>query len=738
MHRPDRKPDAAGRAFRSSVVCEGVMMTDYFLRLLDGVRKSGDGWLARCPGHDDGHASLSVREGEDGRILVKCHAGCSAESIAAARGLTLADLMPESPNSRRKSRPPIVATYDYRDADGTLLFQVCRNAEKGFSQRRPDGRGGWIRNLNGVKRVPYRLPELLATEPGRVVFVPEGEKDVDNFAKLGLVAMTSPGGAGKWRPEFAALLRGHPVVVLPDNDEPGRKHGEDVARSLHGVAASVRVLNLPGLPSNGDVSDWLARGGTREELERLAAEAPEWRPSTSLEIAGGPLSKLLDEITVFVCRFVVLTRAQADLIATWVLHTWAISAAEVTLFLSITSAEMRSGKTRLLEVLELLVRRPWRAVFPSEAVLYRKIELECPTLLLDEVDAVFGAKAKATEHEALRSLLNAGNRRGASVDRCVGKGDIRLQQFSVFCPRALAGIGRLPATVADRSLPIRLKRRLRSEEVERFRFRDAVPEAEGLRQRAEAWAGAAVERLRAMRPHVPDALDDRQADGAEPILTIADLAGGEWPDRVRRGLVELCAGEGMADDSLSVRLLRDVLTIFEVRRVDRLHSADLCEALAGLEEAPWGDYYGKPLKPRGLARLLEPFGVRSSQVKIDGRNRHGYARDDFRDAWNRYVPAQPGSETLPALPRAAALGFRAISETLPGTPSSAPQTGESSINTGTVAEVAFEPASGGVKPDPKTSAREACGFHVGEIADPCGRCSLPYREHLPPLAEGYL
>ncbi|WP_352429730.1 toprim domain-containing protein [Thermoflexus sp.] len=153
---------------------------------------------------------------------------------------------------------------------------------KQFLQRRPDGKGGWVWKLDGVPRVLYRLPAVVeAVRRGDTVFLVEGEKDADALASLGLTATTNPQGGGKWRDEYAEVLRGARVVILPDNDNTGKKHAEQVARSLHGKAAEVRVLELPGLPPKGDVSDWLAAGGTREELERLADQAPEWAPPPS-------------------------------------------------------------------------------------------------------------------------------------------------------------------------------------------------------------------------------------------------------------------------------------------------------------------------------------------------------------------------------------------------------------------------------------------------------------------------
>jgi hypothetical protein len=171
----------------------------------------------------------------------------------------------------------IAATYDYGDEQGVLLFQTVRYCPKDFKQRRPDGRGGWIWDLNGAPRLLYRLPELLAADSSQTVFIPEGEKDVDNLRGLGLVATTNPLGAGRWRWEFNEALRGRPVVILPDNDEPGLLHAEGVARNLLPVAAGVKVVALPGLPDGGDVSDWLAAGGSAEELTRLAASTLPWQ-----------------------------------------------------------------------------------------------------------------------------------------------------------------------------------------------------------------------------------------------------------------------------------------------------------------------------------------------------------------------------------------------------------------------------------------------------------------------------
>lgn len=198
-------------------------------------------------------------------------------------------------------------TYDYRDEKNTLLFQVVRQPGHKFRQRKPDGHGGWIWNLQGVRRVLYRLPELVAASPADgVCFVCEGEKDVDNLRRLGCVATTNPGGAGKWRDDYNVFLKDWDVVVLPDNDGPGRNHASVVRRSLKGVAHSVRVLALPGLADKGDVSDWIASGGTREKLLQLVELLPDddedepdndWLSQCMFSKNGEPLPVLANALT---------------------------------------------------------------------------------------------------------------------------------------------------------------------------------------------------------------------------------------------------------------------------------------------------------------------------------------------------------------------------------------------------------------------------------------------------------
>ena len=264
-----------------------INVVDHLLAKLQGVRQSGDGWTSICPNHDDRKASLTVGQGEDGRVLLKCHAQCPTEQIVGALGLEWSDLFEQShgaPSSNGTGQK-MVAEYTYHDETGTPVSQTVRLDPKDFRQRHSDGNGGWHWGLGGdpkkcncprTQLVPYRLPELLAADPKETAIIVEGEKDADQLWELGLIATTNPMGAGKCSDVYAGWLKDRPVLILPDNDVPGRKHAEQIARSLYGVAKSVRVLALPGLPEKGDVSDWLDQGHTPEELSELAQNTPEW------------------------------------------------------------------------------------------------------------------------------------------------------------------------------------------------------------------------------------------------------------------------------------------------------------------------------------------------------------------------------------------------------------------------------------------------------------------------------
>jgi len=242
---------------------------------LKGIRKTSSGYLALCPAHEDHSASLSVREGDDGRVLLHCHAGCELSDVLAATGMTASDLF----NGNGKSaKPEIVATYDYVTDDGNLLYQVVRYEPKGFKQRRPDGSGGWVWKLGDTPRVLYRLPDVLtAVMCGDTVFVVEGEKDADAIVAAGAWATCNAGGAGKWRDEYSRALDGANVIIVVDRDDAGRKHAAQVKAALAGHAASCRVVE----PAIGkDAADHLAaRKGLDDFVPTdISTEAPSIAP----------------------------------------------------------------------------------------------------------------------------------------------------------------------------------------------------------------------------------------------------------------------------------------------------------------------------------------------------------------------------------------------------------------------------------------------------------------------------
>jgi hypothetical protein len=256
------------------------------------VKKAGAGWSARCPAHDDHRSSLSIGIGDAGRILLKCNVGCELDDILAAAHLEHADLFPEMTTTKAT----IEATYPYRDEGGLHLYDVVRFTPKDFRQRRADG----VWKMAGVRRVLYRLPEL---QGQTIAYIAEGEKDADRLRAIGLPGTTNAGGAGKWRPEYVEQLKAasiESVVVLPDHDEPGRKHADDVARTCDAAGLKVKVVELPDLPAKGDVSDWLDAGHTRDDLVALVKATARDVPTPSVKptaaAAAGPVLVRLAEV----------------------------------------------------------------------------------------------------------------------------------------------------------------------------------------------------------------------------------------------------------------------------------------------------------------------------------------------------------------------------------------------------------------------------------------------------------
>jgi Protein of unknown function (DUF3631) len=346
------------------------------------------------------------------------------------------------------------------------------------------------------------------------------------------------------------------------------------------------------------------------------------------------LAETLHWVEHFIRRYVVLSTDAAAAVALWVAHTHTMDAAECTPYLQINSATKRSGKTRLLEALEPLVARPWFTARTSAAALVRKVHAEHPTLLLDESDTAFNGDKEYAEN--LRGLLNSGYRRSGRWTCCTGQGAaITAKDFSTFSAKAIAGIGVLPGTVADRSITIELRRRTKDEWCARWREREAHADAQPTRDALAAWARGVMAVLKQARPTFPETLGDRQADVWEPLLAIADVAGGAWPARARHAAVKLSGS--VEDTDLVVELLTDIQPIVRAATATVIPTKDLIATLVAADERPWATWrHDKPITPRALARLLGPLFIHPCSV---GSHR-GYRTDAFNDALARYLPSE--------------------------------------------------------------------------------------------------
>jgi hypothetical protein len=355
--------------------------------------------------------------------------------------------------------------------------------------------------------------------------------------------------------------------------------------------------------------------------------------------------QVLDDITAFVARFSVFPSEHcAPTLALWYAHTHAVEQFYVTPRLVLASAEPGSGKTRVLEVAQYLVRAPEMTISATPAALFRLVSMGPITILFDEVDVIFNPR-NGGNHEDLRGLLNAGYKRSATIARCVGDTKaMKVERFPVYAPAALAGIaGAMPATITTRAITIHMHRRRADEPVDPFRERQVARDAQPLRGQLAAWIDSTGTQLGDAHPDMPDGVTDRPAEIWEPLLAIADTAGGHWPDTARGACRHFVLDAGPSMTSLGVRLLADLRELFTRAGRERLRTNDILTTLCELDEAPWGDLDGKPLDARRVAKELDRYGVKPTPYKHDGKTVKGYQVTGPRglaDAWDRYLPAR--------------------------------------------------------------------------------------------------
>jgi hypothetical protein len=349
---------------------------------------------------------------------------------------------------------------------------------------------------------------------------------------------------------------------------------------------------------------------------------------------------LLDDVREAVRRFCVLP-GEHELVAVvlWCALTHLLMKFDYAPRLVIRSAEKRSGKSRLLEVVDALSYKPLRAVNATVAFVFRSLDSSPPpTLLFDEADTIFGSKGVADKNEELRGLLNAGFQRGLPFGRIVGA-DLAPQEFSTFAMAALAGIGKMPETIEDRAVVVVMKRRKDEERVEPYRLRRDRPTLNALRDRLAAWADTVREQAGETYPDLP--IDDRAADVWEPLVSIAELAGGAWPQLARNAAVALVKSAAEDDTARSpkLQLLADIRTVFDTRF---MKSIDLCTKLRALTESPWEQL---ELNPSRLGARLRDYSVTTRHT--EDKTGRGYHRSDFADAFARYLPSEEASEGVP-------------------------------------------------------------------------------------------
>lgn len=613
----------------------------------------------------------------------------------------------------------VVERVEYLRGDGGRVLKDGK-VKKAFRQKRPNPAkpGKWLYNVDGVRVIPYRLPELIeAVAQQRTICILEGERKVDALIAIGVAATCNAMGAGHWRPEHAAFLRGADVVVLPDNDNAGFRHLHAVGASLVGIATRVRVLILPHLPTKGDVLDWLRAGGTREQFDALVTDAPAWAPPAEADEQSGDQKakaqadeqRLIDELARLsglaydrrrneaardlgvrrssidrevearreqreheagppplfghwvvepwpepvdtdalllqierrLQRHIVFSSDQAKVCALWILFAWVHENATHSPKLLITSAEADSGKSTLCALIGFLTPRALSCVQITEATLFRSIEHWLPTLIIDEADTIL------INNEPLRAVVNAGWTRGTLVPRCIGDDHIP-HAFPTFCPQVVGMKGkRLSHTTLTRCIVIELKRKRSDEKLVHFNHLDDN-ELVTLRQQALRWSLDNAEVLRNAKPEMPEQFYNRLGDNFRMLFSVADLAGGEWPEQARGAAGRLSGVEDVT--SRNVRLLAAIKDVFdgtyeltddsEPARapVDAIRSEDLVERLTADKTAEWVDWSGgKPISQTQLARALNSFQIGPDRVRIDGKQRRGYARAWFEDAWKRYL-----------------------------------------------------------------------------------------------------
>jgi hypothetical protein len=632
---------------------------------------------ARCPFHDDQRNSFSVWRNGNGWFF-KCHAGCGegdeitflekyrsvSNGEATKLFLEMAGMNGTAP---LVSKPRSTSTLNWRACvaaftnkhierlakwrgytvefcsslkssalvgvfNGDIAFPIRDDAEKVVAAHYRQKDGDWKRYPTGFKTRPIVIGELL---PGEPVYIFESQWDafafMDVSGERSGVIITLGASNGALVPGL--IPESSTVYLWTQNDQAAEKWQRDVCAS---TKATVKRAKIPA--PHKDLNDWTKGGATSDDLlgAMLNAEV--------VHEAAKPLSpdKLFKEIKRFLTCYVVFSQPEhADVIALWIMHTWVADQADFTPYVCLHSPVMRCGKTQVQKVVEPLVKNPLRTCNVSEAALYREIEESHPTLLWDEIDSIFGSRKTSEANENKRALLNAGYERGLRAIRMErGKGGFVKISFDPFCPKILAGIGRLPDTIVDRSIPILIHRRLKTQSCQKYRRKDRAA-AEPLHDALEAWSKDVD--LRASQPQMPDFMSDRQEDIWEPLLAIADAIGGDVPRLAREAARVLCNNvDELGYGATQLAAIKKV-----VGDRDRISSADLINGLWEADSLPArlmnDDQPNHKKLGHWLSKFMKVYGGKPARkLRFGEQTLMGYEAADLKQVFDRYCPPEQG------------------------------------------------------------------------------------------------
>lgn len=560
-----------------------------------------------------------------------------------------------------------------------------------------------------LKIKPLYGLNYLALYQDALVFIVEGEYPADTlnqfFENQGVtekyIALTSGSASSAdtadWQP-----LAGKHCVIWPDNDEPGEKYANQVSAKLKQIGCALEIVDIHslGLRLGDDCVDWTKANpsqtinnlldaciritsnenklendaDTIKKLAQLSAlEYDRIRISKSKELGIRPATldnmvksekavlqeenqspfpdiepwhepinpaELLTDISNTIKRFIVCQDETVTAATLWAAMTWFIDVIQVAPIAVITAPEKRCGKSQLLFLLSRIVNRPLAASNISSAALFRSIDAWEPTLLIDEADTFM------RENEELRGLINCGHTRDSAYTIRVVGDDHIPRKFFLWGAKALAGIGKLPETIVDRSITLELRRKKPEETVDRLRH--AEPEIfRILTKKLSRFSQDYSDKVRHAKPTLPDTLNDRAQDNWEPLFAIAEIAGEEWLQLARTAALKISINNDQSE-SVGVQLLFDIQEIYEPQCIARFTTSELITALCKDDEKPWATYNrGRPITPRQIANRLKEFGIISNTVRIGTLTAKGYQYWQFADAFSRYLgelsvtPSQP-------------------------------------------------------------------------------------------------